>query len=460
MRQSEIVAEETMTQARGPRPLKIVLSYGASGGWLNMGDTAMLQNIVAFIGTAMPNATITCLSERLDRTTELIDTEHVPSLASYCERRGFIATAIYRIPRIISRKRADNILRIVKPMWFAVNAYLDAMFGFSLLVDSRARRLLHTMRDCDALWALGGGYLGDQWFWPLTWPRLLTYASFKWHGKPVVLSGQQIGPLTGRARKWLMSFFLNHYVDILYVRDTTTAELLGAIQVRPDIFRILLDDAGTLPPVPREHAREILRAEAPELKEPYIVANYRMADYSGFPGADNSFALFLDSLVESTGMRIVFVSLSYTPAVDDRVAAQKVISAMKNSEKAHALTGEYKPQEIKAIIGLSKFAIGASHHFALFSLVMGVPTLCLYKSGYYLHKFSGLTNLFGHPNWLVRLEDLNTSTVIDRALDMINQSSSIGNDLNQFSSQLSSDWRSTIQCVLDQLSRRETCALV
>lgn len=438
------------------RLVKIVMSYSASGGWLNMGDTAMVQNIISCIEAAAPEIEIICLSERLDRTTENLAVSHAPSLSSYCDHDGILLKAFYRVVRIFFRRYARRVrdaLRALKALWFLCNAGLRATCGFSLLVDSRARRLLRTMKECDALWASGGGYIGDQWFWGITWPMLVTYAAFKWHRKFVVLTGQQIGPLTGTMRRWLVARFLGRCVDVSYVRENESAELLRTLGIDSESIKVLLDDAGTIPPIPEKEVREILTAEFPDMKGKFIVAQYRMADYNELGGMGREFASFLDFLIERTGMDVVFVSLSYAESVDDRTAAEETVSCMTNAAAAHILSKEYGPRHIKGIIGLSEFAVGVSHHFALFSMMMGVPTLCVYKNQYYAHKFRGLTRLFGRPDWLVRIDDLNSASKREMALETIRSSDGIVTQLKQSSRRLSSEWEETIGSVVARISQ-------
>ncbi len=444
-----------MSLTHDMKSAKVAMSCSASGGWLNMGDTAMAQNIIARLKTINPPTEIVCLSERLDRTLEKLEVSHVPSLAAYCDHDGIFLKTFYRLVRLLFRsyaRRARNAVRALKALWFLCNAGLHAACGFSLLIDSRARHLLRTMKECDALWASGGGYIGDPWFWGITWPMLVTWAAFKWHRKFVVLTGQQIGPLTGPTRRRLVAHFLRHYVDVSYVRENESAELLGTLGIDSGAVEVLLDDAGTIPPIPEEEAREILSAEVPDMKGKFIAAHYRVAKYNGLRGTGREFASFLDFLVEHTGMDVVFVSLSYAESVDDRTAAEEVISRMTHSAAAHVLSGEYEPRQIKGIVGLSEFAVGVSHHFALFSMMMGVPTFCAYKNQYYAHKFRGLTRLFARPDWLVPIDELNSASKRELALELVRSSDGIVEQLGQSSDRLSSEWEKTIERVIQRIS--------
>ena len=93
-------------------------------------------------------------------------------------------------------------------------------------------------------------------------------------------------------------------------------------------------------------------------------------------------AEFLDRLVEKLGARIVFFCNEIREDESfDKAASQLVIGHMRHPERAAILPNEYRtPQQMMALLGACRLAVGMRYHFCVFAAIQGVPFLAIKRS--------------------------------------------------------------------------------
>jgi polysaccharide pyruvyl transferase WcaK-like protein len=93
-------------------------------------------------------------------------------------------------------------------------------------------------------------------------------------------------------------------------------------------------------------------------------------------------AEFLDRLIEGIGARVVFFCNEIREEQSfDKAASQLVIESMRHPGRATILPNEYRtPQEVMALLGHCRLAVGMRYHFCVFAAIQGVPFIAIKRS--------------------------------------------------------------------------------
>ena len=90
-------------------------------------------------------------------------------------------------------------------------------------------------------------------------------------------------------------------------------------------------------------------------------------------------ATVADYLIEQKGVTVILVSHVLGPGEerDDRVMARSVYRKLENKTGARLLDGDYRPEELKGVIGRCQLFLGLRMHANIAALAMGVPTFAI-----------------------------------------------------------------------------------
>jgi len=362
---------------------------------LDMGDESILTICLSNFKKTYPNGQFVVLSSNPSGTLRLHgDMAEVDgSLGMYLLHGNYFV----------------DKLRVLSLIW-APLAYLILLFNAqrmkknTVFLNNVGKRFLMHLRSCDLLFSVGGGYIkSGRTFgsWSLWW-KCLTYILCRILGKPIILSGQTIGPLRGWCDRFLTRFALDR-VDVICLRDANSKFILDDLGVSKPLIMVTSDDAILLPPAEDEVINEILVKHGTSCKNPLIGINVISLPHWRGKNIDKVAELlaeFADYLVDKYSGEILFISTGYTRNWDDRVSAMAVYKLMKRKEKAIVLKDILNGRELKGVIGCLDFSIGFRFHFVLWCLSMGVPTIGIFIDDVYRSKLRGVFHSFGVNDFL------------------------------------------------------------
>lgn len=267
-------------------------------------------------------------------------------------------------------------------------------------------------------------------FWHLElYSKCLTYLLFRTFGKPIILSGQTIGPFNNWFDKCFARFALNR-VNIVTLREKISKNVLNHIGVtRPRII-ITADDATLLPPAIQKKVREVFSSEKISVHRPLIGVNiygpaFRNIPYTKLKKVKWLLAKISDYLVVKHNAKIVFVSTCYGALADDRAGASEVLKLMKHKDKAFIIAHEYDDRTIKGIVGQMDLAIGLRYHFIVFAVNSQVPSIGIYMDNYYSMKINGILDLVGLEKYACNIEKICLKDLINLTEDVFLNKKSI-----------------------------------
>lgn len=253
----------------------------------------------------------------------------------------------------------------------------------------RYRRLAAELREYDCLYWSGSGALTDTGSpFPVVMWLVLT-RSMALLGRPVVLSGQQVGPVRFPWSRWFFRWGLKDvpFVGVRSPLDQRTALRLG---LRPERVKLVGDDAWRSVPAPADVVESVL--EPLGVHEGYVAVQARVDDSTGWTIQDVAdLARQLDDLATGLDAAILLIPMMTGERSPDFVTLTAMRGALASPcAVAPASGGE---DIIKGLIARASIAVGTSNHFCVFAASSGVPVVGLWKTPYLGQKLVGLAEL-------------------------------------------------------------------
>jgi polysaccharide pyruvyl transferase WcaK-like protein len=338
---------------------------GVLDDMIHIGDEAMFE---AFVGEARSRGIgdVVAVSANPAETSERYQLASVGGI-------GFPAAD----GRAAQEDRLDRVLRTA------------AGEGGLLAPDDAAHGVIEAIRDGGGVVITGGGNLAS------TWPahifeRLAIAAIADAVGKPVVVSGQTIGPFVSAEDAVLLRrlFSIARLVSVRESRSLTLAEQLGAPVER---LRLGADDAS------------FLAGEATPPTLPFCVVT--LANHVGDADREQvigAIADLLDEIVATTDLDIVFLahfgSLVEDQSRGDSVVHKRVMAQMRSRRVLAEV-----PADAAAAALLARSAslvVTSRYHPAVFAVPAGVPTIGIPVDDYTTVKLTGALQNFGQDGIL------------------------------------------------------------
>ena len=399
-------------------PEKIVF-LGSYGG-LDTGDEAQLSTPLIELKKSIPGAEFLALSPNPEHTAKFHKVESDWTIEHYLTGQTPTQTEIEpphsranpdaaplrkSAPTFIARfKRVFRLLWIfLKALHLLAGAWILHKTDHTLFLGPEARRFLDHLRTADLLFNVGGGTMpGRPWVSSLG--RLGTFLICKMFGKPVIVSGQTIGPFERSISKRVAAFFLNK-VDMITLRDTTSLRDLQDIGINKPVLRETADDSILLPVARRDEIETALAREKIGKQLPLIGIN-ALASLETIVQAKRSDQIRLlantaDRLISQLRVRVVFIPMDYGATSDDRVIELEILASMEHNNEASVITNGYDDRTLKGIIGEMDMCIGFRYHFVVFATTMRIPTVGLYLGEYYKRKITGILQLMGQDKYAI-----------------------------------------------------------
>lgn len=378
---------------------KIVVIGGF--GWRDIGDEAMPRADILRFRSAVDDLDIVMLSPDPDYTEEYHGERSTPDLEG-----------VSWSPESSARERLKCAVRAM----LVLSGAAAHRCGLRLGLWPNARSVLDELASADVLFNVGGGNLNSVI--PSELYRKCTLYLAAWLiGRPVVISGQTIGPFTRTLDRLAARVALNR-VQLITLRDRDVSrERLAAIGVRRPKTLDAGDDALGLPTLTERDADRLLTASVPSewLEDPAEVtvalnlkASLRLFKGPGRVGELGHevglLAQIADRLIDESGAKVLFIPTDFGHGVDDRDLHREVVARLARPERAACVEDELSDVELKSLIGTAGLAIGARYHYCVFAAAEGVPFLGLASGVYQQTKLQGLANLLDLDECFVPLD--------------------------------------------------------
>jgi polysaccharide pyruvyl transferase WcaK-like protein len=387
--------------------MRLLVLHGSSG---NLGDTGMLEGVVLNLLRNLPGAEL-FVADRPGLRTNLWDLPRVhrqliPGLVFPYE------DALAEVPYLW---RYDGKWRGAVRRWFALGVgrifSADAISVPSLATANSKLTLHELCAPFDALHMVGGGYLTD------TFPELLVQVSclaqaFAEQGKPILLTGQQVGPFQSRILQKLAGRLLRGAQFVGLREPTRSAELCQEFHLDPKRFRAMGDDSFGLP---CSGEAEISACLAAHRLEPgkFLAFNVRVGPYAGHGEYLQFIARLAEELAGVFRMPVLIVPIAFNDNDSDDRSGEELLNRMQHTEARRIDSNDLTPGLVRGLLGKAFGAIGVSYHFCTFALIQGVPAVSLHAGDYYSQKARGICGFWQDERLAISLQKADISSAVE-----------------------------------------------
>lgn len=343
---------------------------GVLDGMVHVGDEAMFHE--ATVQLRARGATITGVSSNPAETAERYGIDAVPAVGFHPATTG---------GRLGQRERRARVLSAV-----------DGGAGH-LPQDDPAWQLIEAVRAADGVLVAGGGNMAS--LWPMhVYERNTLGLIARRFGKPLVVSGQTIGPVLDGEDRELVTELLDA-AALVGLREGASLELVRSLGVDPAKTVGTVDDASFLAADAAPPAGDSTASPTPYLAVS-LSAHVGDADRETFAAA---VARLLDRVAGEAGLEVVFLAhwASLDPAEErgDSLLHRAVLDRLAVPARVEPTTDSP---------AAARFARGAAlhltsrYHPAVFAVAGGVPTVGLAVDDYTTIKLTGALGNFGQSS--------------------------------------------------------------
>jgi colanic acid/amylovoran biosynthesis protein len=392
--------------------MRIIVDTGLNTGsaeYQNLGDVAMLQVAVNRLRKLWPSASVEVLTESPD------------NLSTYCPGAKSLTRAgrnlwigdsflFGRFHQYFPKLISSGLNGLTKTLERKLPVFLRFIIRLRLRIrpydytDADLITFLEAMENADLFVVCGaGGFADGSQEWTLS--TLDTLETAIRRGIPVVMFGQQIGPLNdlnalSKAKEILPE------VTLITLRGTWGGlSLLEALGV--DTSRVLTTG---------DEAIELAYEARPQELGQGLGINLRVAFYAeiekDFVGKIRP---ILQEFARQHNAPMIPLPIAFHPLAADHLTIQQLLAGFDDQSDG-GLTLDTPLKVIKQA-GLCRIVVTGAYHAAVFALAQGIPVVCLAKSPYYVAKFLGLEDQFGPGCETVFLNDPDVFEKLSAAIE-------------------------------------------
>jgi polysaccharide pyruvyl transferase WcaK-like protein len=366
--------------------MRVLVDHGSSI-W-NLGDAAMLDGAVRRLLALAPDIEAHVLAAS-NHVAPILEAPRVHRVEAAVTGPLFGAP---RVVRSLHGSTGGSALGNTAAYFALLGLLMRAAPARVQLGDGRCR-----LRDfCDnyeALHLVGGGYLNDVFPREL-WRKVALMRAFQQRRRPVVLTGQQVGPFRSRLTEGFAASALRPASLFALRESRDSVDLCARWGIPAERRPVSGDDSFGLQAAAALEV-EALLARHGLAPGRFIAVNARV-DFYGFREAQlERFARLLLELSDRLDIPLAFVPIAVGegPASDEttgrrlqeRLGSRLRLVSLDPSMAALA----------KALLGSTRAAIGTSYHFCTFALSGGRPAACVSSGAYYGQKARGLSAFWG-----------------------------------------------------------------
>ncbi len=414
---------------------KIVLIGGF--GWHDVGDESQLTNSIINLKKFIPSAEFMILSDNPENTSKYhkLATSHSINHYLFPDAQNLFSKVMRRL----------SLSFWIRGFILLFNAQCYNYTRKTFFLNKKGKLLLETLGNSDLLFNVGGGNLNSIWRFEGLYGKCFTYLVSKTLKKPVILSGQTIGPIDSWFDRKFAGFALNH-VDVITLRDSASKSVLNDLGIFKPIILETADDAVSLPCTNDNSVAEVLLERKDVANRPMIGLNMLGLNYYSTAKAKAVLAQVADYLASKLDAVLVFVPMEYLNGADDRVALNDVFQLMKCKQNVIKITSEHDDKTLKSIIGRLDLAIGFRYHFIVFATTMQVPSIGLYQDAYYAMKIQGILSLMEQEQYACNIKDVSACEIIALVDDLLMKRTQIASKLKERTEILSERGLFSIRC--------------
>ncbi len=397
--------------------MRLLVLHGSSG---NLGDTAMLEGVVLNLLRNVPAAEL-FVADRPGLRTNLWDLPRVyrqliPGLVFPYEH------ALAEVPYLW---RYDAKWRRAVRKWLALG--LGRIFSANAisvpgLATANNKHTLHELcAPFDALHMVGGGYLTD------TFPEMLVQVfclaqAFVEQGKPILLTGQQVGPFQSQILQTLAGRLLRGARFVGLREPTRSVELCQEFHLDPKRFRVMGDDSFGLPCSGEAEISACLATHRLE-PEKFLAFNVRVGPYAAGHGDYLQFiARLAEELAGAFRLPVLMVPIAFNDGDSDDRSGEELSNLMQHTQVRRIDSDHLTPGLVRGLLGKAFGAIGVSYHFCTFALIQGVPAVSLHEGDYYSQKARGICGFWQDERLAISLQKANISSAVEHISTLLQDS--------------------------------------
>lgn len=383
---------KTKPVAQLPPKIVIINSYSP-----NMGDLSIVMSMVSIFYKIFPKMELVVFA-----TNPQLTSEHLGGIAVY-KSLGSRSGRWWR--------QVVNFLVFLRN-WFWTY-FRKKGINLFFLMSRKTRRALCEYIDADVIVSCGGGYLNDNAGCAFLGCLLDIFLGYLTN-KPVMLYAQSIGPFKNKYLKPVVKMILNR-VQLITLRDEVSLKFLEELEVKNPKIVVAADAALLLPKAVESRTEKILREVGIcDADLPLVTVTVKPWH---FPGTKDpvrqkqkyveSLAMLCAHIIKQYGARVLFIpmdventsNISNSNLIRNLLITTKefVKKILRRATKQHtggeaalirqlldklncyetvfALSGQYTPNEIKAIIGRSTIHVATRMHSSIYAASLGIPIL-------------------------------------------------------------------------------------
>lgn len=393
--------------------MKILVSHSAGK---NLGDMAMVEGVVRRLLHTAKGANL--------------HVQDHPSLSKQLWEDNNISRASMHLPEPIDRvpyvHRIPYLRRYEWKFKTIATHYCHAMLDRGMNPSdirvgsgSDPTTLGEWCSQYDAMHVVGMGGLTDV-FLQAVWHYCCLVHTFTSQGKPVIFTGQQIGPI----RSWLTKNLLQRALrkaDFIGLREPTDSlTFCEQANLPSESFAVMGDDSFGLPAADKEQVESFLSRNHLSPGK-FIAVNVRIGGYApSHAQYIQDIANLMSSLSQRYDLPVVVVPISWDRWDSDITSGYRLCEAMKSDRlKVLDYSEELTAALVKGILGQAFAAVGVSYHFCTFALSQGVPAICIFDGDYYSQKARGLSHFWGDERLALPLNKLDLKEATRQVYELI-----------------------------------------
>lgn len=382
------------------RRILVVSTYGHH----NSGDDAQALSVAARLGQALRGVEIS-MSQNYEGEQDQIHGcvrnpvmhKLVRAMKLRPSGRSPLLQRLIRVWTWLTR----SLGRRLRVRLILAHGWIFAKTGLLLTRSRDLRDVLVEVRRSDLFYMAGGGNWNDIWLWEGMIARMILVRFFGYFRKPIVISGQGIGPLDSRYGGRLLRSSLRH-VDTVTLRDRANSEaFLRRIGVRGPTLRSVGDDSLGLEPAPRCEAEDVIAQAGLDPGEAIFGLQVRLTTWHTREvlGYAEAIAAIADHLVGRFGVKVLLIPSEFKlpQTWDDRDHCYHVRRLMSRWREAAVIHSEITPAVCKALPQCCLMFLATAYHPSVFAIQAPVPVISLYAGQYHSLRIQGLYAFYDLP---------------------------------------------------------------
>ncbi len=376
--------------------MKVIIAEGGSAN--NIGSMALIENAIRIVKKKHPGCHITvfCLDKESVRKTLVID-----SLIDGVE----VINDLFPTPKGDSIKKFFWMLQVFG--WIVYSRVLLLFFtNISWAFCGRRKMNLQEVEAAEYIYCIGAERINDIYY-KTALLSLYAIGTYVKMGKKLVHMSLTIGPVFYRSTISVAKKVLNNSYAI-FVRDQKSYDILKEWKCKvPCQFDSY--DIALLQNTNMKLLNSLLNEF--ELTSGFVgvsVIPWKFRKAKGpvrQEGYEKAIAETLDYIVEKYNKQIVFTPTVVNGHIDDVEIGNRILSKMKNKEKAYCIQRLLTPIEMATLFSACQFSIVTRMHAAILcSGAGGRPIIAVN----YLYKLREYMKNIGFENYSIDIDYVNS----------------------------------------------------